>query len=73
MTSKKMVASTSARRAFVAPFLEDFRLLAFAKLPGAMMAAACLQCAVLAAAAVFPRDFAVFFLFVGGVCTGVFS
>jgi hypothetical protein len=53
--------------------LEDFRLLAFAKLPGAMMAVACLQCAVLAAAAVFPHDFVVFFLFVGDVCADVFS
>jgi hypothetical protein len=52
--------------------LEDFRLLAFAKLPGATMAAACLRCAVMAAAAVFPQDLFVFFLFVGDVCTGGF-
>jgi hypothetical protein len=56
----------------VAPFSEDFRLLAFAKLPVATMAAACLRCAVMAAAVVFPQDLFVFFLFVGDVCTGGF-
>jgi hypothetical protein len=52
--------------------LEDFRLLALAKLPEAMKTAACLQCAVLAAAAVFSQVFHVSFLFDGDVCTGVF-
>ena len=66
-------AFPSTRRAFEAPFLKDFRLLAFAKLPGAMMAAACLQCALTAAATVFPQDFDVIFLFFRGVCTGVIS
>jgi hypothetical protein len=46
----------------MAPFLKDFRLLAFMKLPGATMAAACLQCVLAAAAAVFPLFFVVFFL-----------
>jgi hypothetical protein len=56
----------------MAPFLKDFRLLAFMKLPGATMAAACLQCVLAAAAAVFPLFFVVFFFFWVG-CTGVFS
>ena len=49
----------------MAPFLENFRLLASAKLPGAMMAAACLQCAVLTAVTVGSLDLDVIFLFVG--------
>jgi hypothetical protein len=72
ITSKKTVPSSSTRRACVAPVLEDFRLLALAKLPGAMKTAACLQCAVWAAAAVFSQVFHVSFLFDGDVCTGVF-
>jgi hypothetical protein len=50
--------------------LKDFRLLAYAKLLGAKMAAACLQCALLAAAAVFPKDYVVIFLFFGVSVTG---
>lgn len=72
-TTSKTTASPSARRAFEAPFLKDFRLLAFAKLPGATMAAACLQCESTAAASVFPQGSDVIFLFFRGVCTGVIS
>jgi hypothetical protein len=72
-TTSKTTASPSTRRAFEAPFLKDFRLLAFSKLLGALMAAACLQCVLTAAAAVFPQGSNVFSSFFRGVCTGVFS
>jgi hypothetical protein len=69
----KTAASPSTCRAFETPFLKDFRLLAYAKLLGAKMAATCLQCALLAAAAVSPKDCVVIFLFFGVSVTGVIS
>ena len=73
MKTKKTAASPSARRALVAPFWKDFRLLADSKLPGAKMVAACLPCVATAAAAVSPKACVVILMFFRVSVTDEFS